>query len=77
MKANRIFFPSTHFLLFFSKSAQACSVCFGNSDSLQIKAIWPGVAILFGVTGSVLGAIVVLGFKWAAKARSLETGLGQ
>ena len=48
----------------------ACSVCFGNPDSLLGKGAKAGVLFLLGVVLVVLGGIAVTGVVWARRART-------
>lgn len=50
----------------------ACSVCFGDPNSLQSKALGAAVLFLLGTVGAVLGGIVistVVCIRRAKKAR--------
>lgn len=60
-----------------TSDAFACSVCFGNPQSAQTKAVWAGVALLLGVTGFVLGGIAFLAIKWALRAKEFFGAAGE
>lgn len=47
-------------LLFTPRAAQACAVCFGNSDSKLAKGMLAGVFVLLFVVLAVLGGFAAL-----------------
>ncbi len=49
----------------------ACSVCFGDPNSLMSKGTKAGVLFLLGVLVFVLGAIAATAISWARKSKSL------
>jgi len=51
-------------------AAQACTVCFGNSDSKLTQGMLAGVLVLLLVVLSVLGGFVALFIFLARKAAS-------
>lgn len=50
----------------------ACSVCFGDPNSLQSKALGGAVLFLLAVIGGVLTVIALLGYTWAQRAKKLS-----
>lgn len=62
--------------LVFSGQALACSVCFGDPNSLQSKALSGAVLFLLVVIGSVLAAIAYLAFSWSRRAKQMDAALG-
>lgn len=52
----------------------ACAVCFGDPEAPLSKGVMAGVAFLIVVIASVLGAIALVAFRWARRARELEEG---
>lgn len=60
------------FFLAQAKPLFACSVCFGNPDSLQSKGIATGVLFLIVITGGVLTLIAATAYKWSRRAKLLE-----
>ncbi len=58
-------------LLFLSTPARACSVCFGNPNSLQSKGVVAGVLLLLGITVFVLGGAALIFLGWARRAKTL------
>jgi len=54
--------------LFAPRVAQACAVCFGNSDSKLSQGMLAGVLVLLLVVLSVLGGFVALFIFLARKA---------
>ncbi len=50
----------------------ACTACFGNADSDQVKAAKIGVLVLLGVIVPLLVAIAFIARSWAKRARALE-----
>lgn len=60
------------FLLFlnFIPNGWACSVCFGDPNSLQTKSIVTGIIVLLSLTGVVLAAIAYTAFVWIRRAKS-------
>jgi len=66
-----------HLLLFLalflsSKTALACSVCFGGPNAALSKGMDLAVLFLMGVVGSVLLAIASIGMIWSHRARKLD-----
>ena len=62
--------------LFAPHAAQACAVCFGNSDSKLAKGMLAGVFVLLFVVLAVLGgfvALFVLLARKSAEAAALDT----
>jgi len=55
-----------------SKSLWACSVCFGDPNSLMVHGAKMAVAFLLGVTLFVLGGIVGVAYFWVRRARLLR-----
>jgi hypothetical protein len=55
-----------------TKSALACSVCYGDPDALMTKGIQAGVLILLGVVGTVLTGVASLLLFWIRRATNLE-----
>lgn len=53
--------------------AQACSVCFGNSDSQLSQGMMAGVLVLLLVVLAVLGGFVALFIFLARKAAAAAT----
>lgn len=49
--------------------AHACPVCFGASDSPMAHGMNAGVVVLLGVTAALLGAIALVGWRIAGRAR--------
>jgi hypothetical protein len=54
--------------------AQACAVCFGNSDSKMTQGMLAGVLVLLLVVVSVLGAFVAL-FVFLARKSAAAAAL--
>ncbi len=50
--------------------ALACSVCFGNPNSLQSKALGVAVLFLLGTTGIVLTGIISCIVLWSRRAKN-------
>lgn len=50
----------------------ACSVCFGDPNSLLTKGAQAGVLVMVGVVGAMLGAIVTVAVYWTRRARALQ-----
>ncbi len=71
MKVRALFFLSLGIFLMPSL-LQACSVCFGNPDSLQSKALSGAILFLMATIGAVLGGIAVLAVIWSRRAKQLE-----
>jgi len=63
--------PSLASLLFLSTPASACSVCFGNPNSLQSKGVLAGVLLLLAITVFVLGGAGFIFMTWARRAKTL------
>lgn len=47
----------------------ACSVCFGDPNSLLSKGAFWGVVVLVAFVSSVLAAILTTSFIWSRRAR--------
>jgi hypothetical protein len=60
------------FLFTVIQEASACSVCFGDPNSPMVHAAKAGVAVLLGIVGVVVGAIVAVAIYWIRRARLLE-----
>jgi hypothetical protein len=50
----------------------ACTACFGNADSDQVKAAKIGVLVLLAVIVPILVAIAFIARTWARRARALH-----
>ncbi len=59
-----------------SKSAFACSVCFGDPNSKSTQGIFAAVYLLLGVVVFVLGGIAFTAMSWAKRARSIAAQNG-
>jgi hypothetical protein len=55
-----------------AETAQACSVCFGDPNSVMSKGIKAGVVLLILIVGGVLGGIASVAVSWARRAKALE-----
>ena len=53
----------------------ACSICYGDPNSLQVKGAEAGVLVLLGVIGAVLVSIAGMILFWTLRARRLSRGL--
>ena len=51
----------------------ACSVCFGDPNSLLSKGAFWGVLFLIGVVGFVLASIASTIWIWARRAKKLDS----
>ena len=49
----------------------ACTVCFGDPNTLSSKALVAAVFFLLGVVVFVLGSIAFTAFKWTKRAKEL------
>ena len=58
--------------LAFVPSARACSVCFGDADSLMVKGAVMGVYVLVGVVGFVLLSMVATVVLWHCRSRRVS-----
>jgi len=58
-------------LLFAPRAAQACAVCFGNSDSKLSQGMLAGVLVLLLVVLAVLGGFVALFIYLARRAAAV------
>lgn len=65
------FFLMAAFLVASSKTLFACSVCFGDPNSLQSKALGGAVLFLLAVIGGVLVSIAFLAITWSRRAKKL------
>ena len=59
-------------LMFAPRAAQACAVCFGNSDSKLTQGMLAGVLVLLLFVLAVLGGFVALFVYFARRAAALE-----
>ena len=50
----------------------ACSVCFGDPQSLQSRGLFFGVCFLLGIVAFVLGAVASTAVSWARRAKKIE-----
>lgn len=55
-------------------TARACSVCFGDPESLMAKGAVAGVATLFGVVAFMLCSIAGVALFWVQRGRRLMGG---
>ncbi len=53
----------------------ACSVCFGDPNSLTSKGISLAVLFLLGVVGFVLAAILFIAISWHRRAKELPSAV--
>ena len=51
--------------------ANACSVCFGDAESPQIKAMQAGIIVLLGCIGTVLAGFASLFGYWIFRSHRL------
>jgi hypothetical protein len=58
-------------LAFASGTAEACSVCYGDPDSPQAKAMKVGILVLLGFIGTVLTGFATLFLYWVSRSRRL------
>jgi hypothetical protein len=65
---SKLFLAFVFALLLAPRAAQACSVCFGNSDSQLTQGMLAGVLVLLLVVMSVLGGFVALFIYLARRA---------
>jgi len=63
--------PVVAVVLATSEPAEACSVCFGDPNSLMAKGAVMGVVVLLGVVGCVLGGMAGTGIYWIRRGRRL------
>jgi hypothetical protein len=61
-------------VLFAPRAAQACAVCFGNTDSQLSRGMLAGVLVLLLVVLSVLGGFVAL-FVYLARRAAATAAL--
>jgi len=59
-------------LLSHTSSAFACSVCFGDPNSLSSKAVLAAVLFMAGVIVFVLGVIAYHALVWSRRAKPLS-----
>ena len=59
-------------LLLEPRSVQACTVCFGNSDSKLTQGMLAGVLVLLLFVVAVLGGFVALFVYFARRAAAIE-----
>ena len=55
------------------QSARACSVCFGDADSLMVKGAIMGAYFLVGVIGFVMLGVAGTSLFWLRRSRRLTT----
>ncbi len=55
--------------------AQACAVCFGDSESPMSKGVVAGVLVMIGFVGFVLAAVTGTGLYWMHRGRQLARSL--
>ena len=72
MRRVLFFLTPASCLLLPAAEALACSVCFGDPNSQQSKALGASVLFLLGTVGSVLGGILYFIFQWARRAKKLS-----
>jgi hypothetical protein len=53
-------------------AADACSVCYGDPESPQVKAMKMGILLLLGVVGTVLAGFGGLFLYWVSRHRRLS-----
>lgn len=53
--------------------ALACSVCYGDPDSPEVKAMQAGILVLLGCIGTVLTGFAGLFLYWFSRSRRLMT----
>lgn len=53
-------------------SAEACTVCFGDPDSLMTKGLKTGILLLVVVIAVVLGGIAAVAITWSRRAKALN-----
>lgn len=58
--------------LAFAERASACAVCFGDPESDQTRALMVAMGVLLGIVASILGIIVVTGFRIARRSAQVE-----
>jgi len=58
-------------LLLGPKCANACSVCFGDPESLQGRAMKAGILVLLGFICTVLSGFAGLFLYWMSRSRRL------
>ena len=51
--------------------ALACSVCYGDPDSPEVKAMQAGILVLLGCIGTVLTGFAGLFLYWFSRSRRL------
>jgi hypothetical protein len=56
----------------YAQSARACSVCFGDADSLMVKGAIMGVYVLVGIVGVVMLGMVATVVVWHYRGRRLS-----
>lgn len=64
--------PAVLLALFCAPHAQACAVCFGNSESKMTQGMLAGVFVLLFVVLAVLGGFVALFVHLARRSAALE-----
>jgi Na+/proline symporter len=51
----------------------ACTVCFGDPNSAQVRGAEAGIIVLFGVVAAVLLSIAAVGLFWVRRARNVTS----
>ena len=54
-----------------AETVWACSVCFGDPESLMAKGVVAGVLVLVSVITMVLLGVVGAGLSWVSRSRAL------
>ncbi len=58
--------------LLIAQPALACSVCFGDPNSLMTHGVQAGMLVLLGVVGVVLAGLASLLLFWMRRAANLK-----
>jgi hypothetical protein len=53
--------------------SEACSVCFGDGESAQGRAMKAGILVMLGIIGTVLSGFGGLFLYWMSRSRRLAT----
>lgn len=61
--------------LLLPERALACPICFGQSDSPLVSGVTVGVAVLLGVTGSLLAAFGAFFIRLRKRMRNVDTAI--
>ena len=56
-----------------ASQAWACSVCFGNPQSSQTRALFSGILFLLAMIGTVLGGLIVTLLRIRHRSRMLAS----